>query len=440
MSKLSEHIYPLGRLGDLVRGFRGVTYKPDDLRTIADEHSAVLLRSNNIQESYLNFEDIQIVPTSIVSEQQVLNKGDIAVCMSNGSRQLVGKSGRYDGSYSNKLTVGAFCSIFRCFCEDDADYVRYLFQSQEYQHSIDILLAGSAINNLKNSDIESILLPIAPKENRAKIAEILGDLDRFIQTVVASIDKLNAIKQGMMTDLFSRGIDPATGKLRPSVQDAPELYNDSPLGPVPKAWSLELLKERLNGHGFIQTGPFGSQLHAYDYVDSGVPVVMPQDLLDGEISTDKISYISPDKAETLSRHKLASNDVIFSRRGDLTRSAFVDSDNGYQGFLCGTGCLLMRVKPEVLCAGWFSNLYGTRLVQAQVDGLAVGTTMANLNSSILGKLLLPFPSVSEQQQIHKRLQAVNSQLKVYISELRKLRAQKAGLMRDLLTGKVPVSA
>ncbi|WP_429209880.1 restriction endonuclease subunit S [Aeromonas veronii] len=278
------------------------------------------------------------------------------------------------------------------------------------------------------------------KDRQKKVVDILQSIDMFIHNTQKQINKLSVTKQGMMADMFSRGIDPASGKLRPSVHDAPELYNDSPLGPVPKAWSLELLKERLNGHGFIQTGPFGSQLHAYDYVDSGVPVVMPQDLLDGEISTDKISYISPDKAETLSRHKLASNDVIFSRRGDLTRSAFVDSDNGYQGFLCGTGCLLMRVKPEVLCAGWFSNLYGTRLVQAQVDGLAVGTTMANLNSSILGKLLLPFPSVSEQQQIHKRLQAVNSQLKVYISELRKLRAQKAGLMRDLLTGKVPVSA
>ena len=438
MSNQCGQTYPLGRLGELVRGFRGVSYKPDDLRTTVDEYSVVLLRSNNIQGSYLNFEDIQIVPTSIVSEQQVLNKGDIAVCMSNGSRQLVGKSGVYDGSYPTTLTVGAFCSIFRCFCEDDVGYVRYLFQSLEYQHSIDILLAGSAINNLKNSDIESILLPIAPKEKRAKIAEILGDLDRYIQIAIASIDKFNAIKQGMMADLFSRGIDPATGQLRPSVQDAPELYNDSPLGPVPKSWSVELLKKRLNGHGFIQTGPFGSQLHAYDYVDSGVPVVMPQDLLDGEISTDKISYISPDKAETLSRHKLASNDVILSRRGDLTRSAFVDSGNGSKGFLCGTGCLLMRSKPEIICAGWFSNLYGTRLVQAQIDGLAVGTTMANLNSSILGKLLLPFPLVSEQQQIYKRLQIVKSQLKANISELHKLQSQKAGLMHDLLTGKVPV--
>ncbi|MBL0568762.1 restriction endonuclease subunit S [Aeromonas hydrophila] len=322
----------------------------------------------------------------------------------------------------------------------DQQYIFSCLLSDFVSAQIAKVAVGSNYPAISSYDVRRLIIPCPPDTIREKISSIFSTIDESISSLSLLIDKSRQVQKGMVVDLLSRGIDPATGQLRPSVHDAPELYNDSPLGPVPKAWSLELLKERLNGHGFIQTGPFGSQLHAYDYVDSGVPVVMPQDLLDGEISTDKISYISPDKAETLSRHKLASNDVIFSRRGDLTRSAFVDSDNGYQGFLCGTGCLLMRVKPEVLCAGWFSNLYGTRLVQAQVDGLAVGTTMANLNSSILGKLLLPFPSVSEQQQIHKRLQAVNSQLKVYISELRKLRAQKAGLMRDLLTGKVPVSA
>ncbi|HHQ4598807.1 hypothetical protein ACET7K_02275 [Aeromonas veronii] len=431
MSKLSEHIYPLGRLGDLVRGFRGVTYKPDDLRTIADEHSAVLLRSNNIQESYLNFEDIQIVPTSIVSEQQVLNKGDIAVCMSNGSRQLVGKSGRYDGSYSNKLTVGAFCSIFRCFCEDDADYVRYLFQSQEYQHSIDILLAGSAINNLKNSDVESILLPIAPKENRAKIAEILGDLDRYIQTVVASIDKLNAIKQGMMTDLFSRGIDPATGKLRPSVQDAPELYYDTPLGPMPKAWDVvrafDIAKEIVVG---IVVEP--SQY----YLSEGVAVFRSANIQENRINEENFVFMSEESNQKNRKSMLRTGDVITVRTGYPGTTCVVpEKYNGANA----VDIIITRLKEDVL-PHFFSLWVNSDCGKGQVLSAQGGLAQQHFNVGAMKDLLLPKTSMEEQAAILEVASSLLQTITLESNYLGKLKLQKAGLMRDLLTGKVPVSA
>ena len=242
----------------------------------------------------------------------------------------------------------------------------------------------------------------------------------------------------MMADLFSRGIDPETKALRPTFEDAPELYHETPLGMLPKGWCVKTLGNAINGSGFIQTGPFGSQLHAYDYVDSGVPVVMPQDIVQGRISIEKIAYITERKASELSRHKLKLNDVIFSRRGDLTRSSFVDVQNGYEGFLCGTGCLLMRVDTSNIVGGWFSYLYSSDLVQRQVEGLAVGTTMPNLNGSILKKLIIPFPSVEEQTYIFSTIASAQSLIDENAKHLGKLVAQKAGLMQDLLTGKVPV--
>ncbi|EGR0477462.1 restriction endonuclease subunit S [Vibrio cholerae] len=432
--------YPLQRLGELVSGNRGVSYKPENLKTAIDDNSVVLLRSNNIQSGTLNFENVQIVPDSLVSDSQILKKGDIAVCMSNGSRQLVGKSGMLQHEIEYPLTVGAFCSVFRCQNEDDSEYVRYLFQSQAYQHGIDVALAGSAINNLKNSDIEAIEVPTAPKKLRKKIAEILSTIDNQIDATQALIDKYTAIKQGMMADLFSRGIDPETKALRPTFEEAPELYHETPLGMLPKGWDVKTLGNAINGSGFIQTGPFGSQLHAYDYVDSGVPVVMPQDIVQGRISIEKIAYITERKAAELSRHKLKINDVIFSRRGDLTRSSFVDVQNGYEGFLCGTGCLLMRVDASNIVGGWFSYLYSSDLVQRQVEGLAVGTTMPNLNGSILKKLTIPFPSVEEQTHIFSKIASAQSLIDENAKYLGKLVAQKSGLMQDLLTGKVPVPA
>ncbi|MDN6605192.1 MAG: restriction endonuclease subunit S, partial [Brevibacterium sp.] len=87
--------------------------------------------------------------------------------------------------------------------------------------------------------------------------------------------------------------------------------------------------------GGIQTGPFGSQLHASDYQEIGVPVVMPQDIGDGGILESRIARISDEEVERLSRYKLCAGDIVYSRRGDVERSALVRPQN--EGWLCGTG-------------------------------------------------------------------------------------------------------
>ncbi|EGR0390800.1 restriction endonuclease subunit S [Vibrio vulnificus] len=319
-----------------------------------------------------------------------------------------------------------------------SEYLYYLVQL--FKTRYEQLGIGSTFLEVSKKDTEKFMLPVAPEGQRISIAKILGCVDNQIDATQALIDKCTAIKQGMMADLFSRGIDPETKALRPTFEEAPELYHKTPLGMLPKGWDVKTLGNAINGSGFIQTGPFGSQLHAYDYVDSGIPVVMPQDIVQGRISIEKIAYITETKASSLSRHKLKLNDVIFSRRGDLTRSSFVDVQNGYEGFLCGTGCLLMRVDASNIVGGWFSYMYSSDLVQRQVEGLAVGTTMPNLNGSILKKLIIPFPSVEEQTHIFSKIAAAQSLIDENAKHLGKLVAQKSGLMQDLLTGKVPVPA
>ncbi|VXA79351.1 MULTISPECIES: restriction endonuclease subunit S [Aeromonas] len=433
MSNQCGQTYPLGRLGELVRGFRGVSYKPDDLRTTVDEYSVVLLRSNNIQGSYLNFEDIQIVPTSIVSEQQVLNKGDIAVCMSNGSRQLVGKSGVYDGSYPTTLTVGAFCSIFRCFCEDDVGYVRYLFQSLEYQHSIDILLAGSAINNLKNSDIESIILPIAPKEKRAKIAEILGDLDRYIQIAIASIDKLNAIKQGMMADLFSRGIDTATGHLRPSFQDAPEFYYHTPLGPAPKGWVHGLLKR------FVRAAEYGIST-SLDEDMTGIPVLRMNNIQSNRFDVSDLKYTKDPDAYRL---KLRKGDVLYNRTNSMEHVGKTALWRGELGE-CSFASYLVRLNlhEDQLRPAYFAHWMSQVSSQNALRAFATpAVQQVNINPTNLQRVEICCPGdPHEQDLIVERIDALDDNIAAESANLMKLQAQKTGLMRDLLTGKVPVVA
>lgn len=326
----------------------------------------------------------------------------------------------------------------------DSEFLYYQLPEVACAAITDTAVKGATLNKEK---LTNLVVPLPSLKTQQKIAKILTTVDNLIDKTQALIDKYSAIKQGMMTDLFTRGIDlsgspetnPNYGQLRPSVEDRPELYKQTEIGMVPKDWIFDSLASQIKGNGFVQTGPFGSQLHSYEYVEHGVPVVMPQDIDNGQISLQKVAKITSVKAASLSRHLLKDNDVVFSRRGDLTRSSYISFENKNVGFLCGTGCLLLRIDPANIHGGWFSMLYGTRVVQSQVEGLAVGSTMANLNSRILGKLCIAFPCIEEQRAVFNRIHSLDSELDIHNREVVKLKKVKKGLMQDLLTGKVRVN-
>ena len=147
----------------------------------------------------------------------------------------------------------------------------------------------------------------------------------------------------------------------------------------------------------IQTGPFGSQLHQSDYSDGGIPVVMPKDLVDGHISEDSIARVSMSHVDRLSRHKIEVGDILYSRRGDVGRCAFATEVE--QGWLCGTGCLRVTIdQSKAIPKFIFYQLQKAETI-GWVEKHAVGSTMLNLNTSILESVPIELPSIAEQQMI-----------------------------------------
>ena len=156
----------------------------------------------------------------------------------------------------------------------------------------------------------------------------------------------------------------------------------------------------------IQTGPFGSQLHQYDYSETGTPVVMPKDLIDGKISEQSIARVSQDHVQRLNRHIIQTGDILYSRRGDVGRCAFATEHE--KGWLCGTGCL--HVTTDVTIAD--SKFVFYQLQQPEVVGWvekhAVGATMLNLNTTILSNIPLLLPPIETQRQIADILSAYDN--------------------------------
>ncbi|HCP4029056.1 TPA: restriction endonuclease subunit S, partial [Escherichia coli] len=149
---------------------RGVSYKPENICENESDNTIRLLRSTNIQNGELNDKDLIILPKKLVKPMQVLMDGDLAICMANGSKSLVGKSAPYKPNDAD-YTVGAFCALFRPLKSVSSSFVKFLFESNQYQSQLLVILAGSSINNLKGSDIESINIdaPLHYKEQQ-KIA------------------------------------------------------------------------------------------------------------------------------------------------------------------------------------------------------------------------------------------------------------------------------
>jgi type I restriction enzyme, S subunit len=184
--------------------------------------------------------------------------------------------------------------------------------------------------------------------------------------------------------------------------------SSDPVIRVPTDWLMTTIgKVCDDGGGDVQTGPFGSQLHASDYVEDGVPSVMPQDLLDGRISTVSIARIRPSDRDRLSRYTLLPDDLVYARRGDLRRRALAREK--HRGWLCGTGCL--RIRPgEATDPRFLFYVLGHPAMQNWIDRHAVGATMPNLNTDILRKCPVPQPSLAEQRRIAAVLGALDDKI------------------------------
>lgn len=267
------------------------------------------------------------------------------------------------------------------------------------------------------------------KPEQSKVAEVISTVDRAIEQTEMLIAKQQRIKTGLIQDLLTCGID-EHGNLR---SEQTHEFKDSPLGRIPMEWEVATLGAMLKrARGHIQTGPFGSQLHAHEYVHEGTPVIMPQDILNGSISTSVIARIPEKRANELRRHRLLPNDVVFSRRGDLSRAAGIGEREA--GWICGTGCFLLRVPPDVIDSTWLVNVYRHHHVQRQVETNAVGSTMPSLNNAVMENLTIAFPKTDEQHEIVRLCDAAADGIASTCDQLAKMRALKRGLMRDLLTG------
>ncbi len=323
-------------------------------------------------------------------------------------------------------------------------YFLYYFLSDEFQEVIrEKTVHGSTVDRLLLTEFPQFPVRLPPVAIQDEITSILKAIDDRIDNLRQTNTTLEAIAQALFKSWFvdfdpvraktegrePEGMDAATAALFPSE------FEDSELGPIPKGWYRSTLGGaiELNG-GVIQTGPFGSQLHASDYQPTGVPVVMPQDLTGRRVSDERIARVSEREADRLSRHRLRNGDIVFSRRGDVGRHAIVS--NREIGWLCGTGCLLVRPGNAESISTFVSAALARPESLEWLVRHAVGATMPNLNTKILSTLPLIRPPDEVVRAYEVAASPLDHRVSSNLAQAQSLVQLRDTLLPRLISGKL----
>ena len=187
------------KLGNYVEQIRGVSYKPTDLFEKLEVGSVILLRANNIFDSKVNFEDVVYVDKNKVKNNQFLRAGDILICTSSGSKDLVGKAAYIENDLN--VTFGAFCKVIRPKGIESA-FLGHFFQSQIYRHSISESCIGVNINNIRGEHIDNLEVPLPSLSEQKAIAEKLDKVSILIEKRKQQLSLLDTLVKSKFVEMF----------------------------------------------------------------------------------------------------------------------------------------------------------------------------------------------------------------------------------------------
>lgn len=295
---------------------------------------------------------------------------------------------------------------------------------------------GSTMKHIKRGELNEFHVNVPDNIHEQQfISNILDSLESKMDTTKQTISKLQEIKAGLLHDLLTRGIG-ANGRLRPIFQQAPHLYKKSPQGWIPKEWSIGELDNALNT---IEAGksPSCPDIPAHT----------------GEWGVLKVSAVHPDGFRAHEnkiveqtelqdqRYEVKSGDLLITRANTpelVGLPCLVHTDR--ERLMLSDKTLRLHVKEGYEKAFIFISLTQP-YVRSQIQIAATGTSMSmkNISQSSLKRLNMKFPPHAEQVLIAERILDAGKRISDENALLKKMEQQKAGLMNDLLTGRVRVT-
>lgn len=316
---------------------------------------------------------------------------------------------------------------------------RFLFHWFGHPHFQQELVRRSnatAQAGLYLGELAKVSVPKCPDKEQGQIASVLDTLDTTIRQTEAIIAKLKQVKQGLLHDLLTRGID-TNGELRPPQPQAPHLYKQSPLGCIPREWDVLMLGEAVE-HVMDYRGRTPKKL-GMDWGGGDILALSANNVQMGGIDTRREAYFGGEKLyrKWMTNGDPLRGDVLLTLEAPLGNVAQVPDDRPY---ILSQRVVLLRFRRGVAINNFaFWQIMSEPFQQAMVRR-STGTTATGIQRAQLVRIPVLIPPVSEQQLIDERLRAVEQRLLFESNKNERLRNLKSGLMDDLLTGRVRVTS
>ena len=361
------------KLGEVASFSRGLTFAKSD---VADASSKKVLRSNNIDlvSHSLNFDDVACLKEDfIIPDEKKLHKGDVFICMSNGSTQHLGKVAfiEVDMDYAFGGFMGAIHPDVKLV------YPKYAFYSclsNEYRRFLASILNGININNLKWSELSKFTIPVPPIETQSRIVSELDLLQSIIDKQKAQLKELDNLAQAVFYDMFGDPVE-----------------ND-------KGWEVKKLKDV--GEGKLS---YGSGASAIGY-DGEVRYIRITDIEDnGSLKDEKVS-----PSEFNSKYLLNDGDILFARSGATVGKTYMHKTlygkSIYAGYLIRLIPNKKLVLPEYVLGYTKTACYKSFVAMAQK-----AVAQPNINAEQYGNLLIGVPPLSLQQSFATKIESIEKQ-------------------------------
>jgi len=375
---------------------------------ITDPVSVHYLRVANVQDGFLDLSEVSKIE---LSRQELarysLQPGDVLM-NEGGDRDKLGRGAVWGGQVSPCVHQN-HVFVVRCRSALSPLYLNVWTRTRPARQFF--LLAGKQTTNLASiskSSLGQLPLALPTLAEQRVIATALSDVDALLDGLDRLIAKKRDLKQAAMQQLL-------TGQTR--------------LPGFTGQWDVTNLREIAD----VKTGPFGSSLHESDYVQEGTPIITVEHLGEFGVEHVNLPLVSDSDRRRLQTYSLDVGDLVFSRVGSVDRNALIGPSE--KGWLFSGRLLRVRPNKQKAYAPFLGFQFHGEPFKALVRSVAVGQTMASLNTRILNGIPVVLPSVSEQTAIAAVLADMNAELTALEARRDKTRALKQGMMQELLTGK-----
>jgi type I restriction enzyme S subunit len=417
--ELGDHI-------DLLTGFpfksAGYLEKPDG--------AVRLLRGDNVAQGRLRWDGAKHWPEGECAgfSNFELREGDVILAM---DRPWIEAGLKYAWVRQSDLPCLLVQRVARIRGANDlnTDYLRYVIGSREFTTHVKAITTGVNVPHISGRDIKRFRFLLPPEDDQVRIASILRAYDDLIELNRRRIGLLEEMARGLFEEWFVHFRYP-DHEGNPTVETSNGL--------IPVGWQWVPLKSLCSPSDGIQTGPFGSQLHQSDYTDEGVPVVMPKNLIGLRVVEAGIARIPEELANQLGRHRMRPGDIVYGRRGDIGRRAYITELE--HGWFCGTGCLRLRPDPEKVAPRYLFDALGLPVTDGMIKGRAQGATMPNLSAGVMADVELMAAPLTLQREYVDLVEPLTKILANLEQANIRLASARDLLLPRLISGELSISA